>query len=392
MRRAVVVIPIAIFLLVAAPPRDASAETRVFHKGYHTYRGVTLPFHVYIPEGIVDGAAYPAVICLHGLTERGDDSSAVANNFLTTAWVSDATQASWPSFVLVPQCPVTALWTGDALLAANDIIDSLAGIYPIDMSRLYLTGLSMGGYGTWELIERFPQRFAAAVPLAGGGDPSKAEIIRDVPLWVFQGAIDFVVNPIISRGMVAAIESTGVTFLYTNCRLADCTGMTDADVNAYVLSGATHLYTEYQLGGHDIWPTAYSTPSLMTWVFSKSTAAVSGIAPTPNLPAGTGVDQNYPNPFNPTTTIRFTVGPDRAGGVEAHHGSPLLALTPPNSRRVRLAVFDLLGREVALLANGVMPAGEHSVRFDAKGLSSGAYICRLESGGVVRSIRMLLVR
>jgi len=342
----------------------------VFHKGYHTSRGVTLPFYVYLPAGLTSASKCPAVLCLHGFTERGDDSSAVARNSLTTAWVSDSTQARWPSFVIVPQCPVTALWTGDALLAANDIVDSLAGIYPIDLSRLYVTGLSMGGYGTWELIQRFPGRFAAAIPLAGGGDPSKASNIRDVPLWVFQGAIDFVVNPVISRGMVSAIESTGVPFVYTNCRLADCAGMSDADIEAAVKNGATHLYTEYQYGGHDIWPAAYSTPMLMTWTYSKSNQAAAA-APPAGLPAGIRLEQNYPNPFNPSTTIQLSI---------------------KNSEFLVLKVYDLLGREVATLVNETKEPGWYSVTWKAGGMPSGVYIGRLSAGGLSRSIRMVLAR
>jgi M6 family metalloprotease-like protein len=99
-----------------------------------------------------------------------------------------------------------------------------------------------------------------------------------------------------------------------------------------------------------------------------------------DLPVGIRLAQNYPNPFNPATTIRFTVG--RAS----------LAMAAPGSRPVRLAVYDLLGREVALLVDGNMPAGEHFARFDARGCASGTYICRLTAGGLSRSIRMLLVR
>jgi hypothetical protein len=125
--------------------------------------------------------------------------------------------------------------------------------------------------------------------------------------------------------------------------------------------------------------TAVVAPHLVREIFDAALAyegtldvAESGAA----VPERSALLQNYPNPFNPATTIRFN-----AGGADGASGSP-----------VRLAVYDLLGREVAVLADGIVPAGEHAFVFDAKGCASGTYVCRLTSGGAALSIRMMLVR
>jgi dienelactone hydrolase len=121
-------------------------------------------------------------------------------------------------------------------------VDALQKQYPnIDPHRLYITGLSMGGYGTWDAIERWPDYFAAAAPLAGAGDPSKASRLVNLPIWAFHGSGDGDVPVSSSRDMIEAIK----------------------------VAGGHPRYTEYASAGHDIWIMVYSTPAFMSWLFSQ---------------------------------------------------------------------------------------------------------------------------
>ena len=113
-------------------------------------------------------------------------------NFFAGVFADSANQSKWPSFVLIPiDEPGFSPSHG---VAVNDLLDTLLGQYPIDTDRLYLTGMSMGGGNTYELISLYPEKFAAAVPVCGvGGDTSKASILKHVPLWIFHGALDVIV-------------------------------------------------------------------------------------------------------------------------------------------------------------------------------------------------------
>jgi predicted peptidase len=132
-------------------------------------------------------------------------------------------------------------------------LDSLLNEFSVDTNRMYITGLSMGGYATWDLIVRFPNKFAAAVPMSGGGDVSKVMLIKHIPIWDFHGAQDGTVPVKNSRDMMTAFENTGTTVVYTNCHHGDCTGLPDSVIADTLKNGARHIYTEYQNGGHAIW-------------------------------------------------------------------------------------------------------------------------------------------
>ena len=152
--------------------------------------------------------------------------------------------------------------TGASLQLAKDIVDEIRQeYYGIDASRLYVTGISLGGYGTWDTIQRWPGYFAAAVPVSGAGDPALASELRNVPIWAFHGGADCIVPPAGSREMVEAIRAKG---------------------------GNPH-YTEFQGADHEIWPRVYtqselspSSVGLFQWLFSqrKPAPAASGL-PTP---------------------------------------------------------------------------------------------------------------
>ena len=129
-----------------------------------------------------------------------------------------------------------------ALRMTLGLVEALQDEFPqIDPDRLYITGLSMGGFGTWDAIQRYPELFAAAVPICGGGDVSKADRLTKIPLWVFHGAEDKLVNPKWSRDMVEAIKK----------------------------AGGSPKYTEYPDVGHQSWVNAYRDPELFAWLFGQ---------------------------------------------------------------------------------------------------------------------------
>jgi enterochelin esterase-like enzyme len=264
-----------------------------FIKRYHTYQSITLPYYLFVPANYDPRTKYPLVLCLHGAGEKGDNPSAVKNNSMAIVWARDTNQTKWPCFILVPQCPIAGSWvylpgpgsyssdvipTSPDLSAVNDIVDSLLVEYSIDPDRLYVTGLSMGGFATWDLIVRFPNKFAAAIPMSGAGDTSKAALIKHVPIWDFHGAMDNVVPVSGSREMISALERAGVPAVYTQCDNGDCTGLPDSVVADRIKSGRTLFYTEYQYGYHSIWDQAYNTAFLLPWTFSQSKTKVNVLA------------------------------------------------------------------------------------------------------------------
>jgi dienelactone hydrolase len=349
-----------------------------FAKGYHTYESTRLPYHVFTPDNYNPQTHYPLVLCLHGAGERGDNSSAVKLNSMATVWARDSNQTRWPCFILVPQCPNIDWWTESTImLTVTDILDSLLREFSIDTNRLYVTGLSMGGEGTWNIITRFPDKFAAAIPMSGGGDPSQAALIKHVPIWNFHGAQDDVVSVSRSREMITALEHVGDTVVYTHCHLGDCTGLPENVIAEKIQNGAKLLYTEYKYGGHSIWNEAYNTLFLLPWAFSQSKAQVStGIEKEhfSVLPENPSLLQNYPNPFNPSTTIQFKL--------------------PQRETRYNVSprVYDVLGREVATLVSGQKSAGSYHVQWNAEGLASGVYFYWLRVGTFRETKKLILLR
>ena len=122
------------------------------------------------------------------------------------------------------------------------LIDSLVKNLNIDKNRIYITGLSMGGFGVWDAISRWPDKFAAAVPVCGGGDTAKAAMIKDIPIWTFHGDKDNLVMTSRSRDMIAAIKK----------------------------AGGNPKYTEYTATGHNAWDKAYSEKDMYLWLFSQT--------------------------------------------------------------------------------------------------------------------------
>ncbi|HUI63721.1 MAG TPA: T9SS type A sorting domain-containing protein [Bacteroidota bacterium] len=245
----------------------------------HTYMGTTLPYRLFIPANYSSAQKYPVVLCLHGSGEAGTDNvSQLTIEPTATVWADPANQAKYPCFVVAPQYPSGGTWSlslslpiRPELAVANNILDSLAREFSIDTNRFYVTGLSDGGFGSWDIIIRFPGRFAAAIPMSGGADPAYADSCVGVPIWDFHGAIDAVVPVQYSRVMIDALHSLGRSVVYTNCHNLDCTGLADSTIAMYVQSHADLFYTEFQNTGHtpETWSMGYNYPYLFPWVFDK---------------------------------------------------------------------------------------------------------------------------
>lgn len=222
----------------------------------------SMPYRLFIPSGYNANNSYPLVLFLHGAGERGTDNNVhIMSSRGASLWAEPSNQASYPCFVVAPQCPPNLQWVNTnwslgsysitnvqmskELKMVKDIIETLETQYNIDPSRLYITGLSMGGYGTWDFILRYPNMFKAAIPICGAGDPSKASLISSVALRVFHSSDDPTVPVAGSRDMVNAINALG-----SNDRGA--------------------FYTEYTNQGHFSWTNAYNTPDLVSWLFTTN--------------------------------------------------------------------------------------------------------------------------
>jgi len=196
---------------------------------------VRLNYLLFLPKdyGKNPEQKFPLILFLHGAGERGDNLESVRVHGIPKI-VEE--QEDFPFIAVSPQCPKASWWT-DEVETLNVLLDEIVAKYAVDENRLYLTGLSMGGYGTWSMAVAYPKRFAAIAPVCGGGDPKKARVIKDIPAWVFHGAKDGTVPPERSEEMVSALKEVG------------------ADVQ----------YTLYPDATHDSWTETYNNPRLYEW-------------------------------------------------------------------------------------------------------------------------------
>ncbi|AFZ24481.1 putative peptidase [Cylindrospermum stagnale PCC 7417] len=173
----------------------------------------------------------PTILFLHGAGERGSNLEDVKRHGVAKI-VEE--QPNFPFIVISPQCPPGQNWSVELL---SNLLDEAISAYPIDPHRVYLTGLSMGGYGTWHWAAAEPHRFAAIAPVCGGGNPIRARKLKNLPVWVFHGARDNVVPLRESELMVSALKTYG-----GNVKL-----------------------TVYPEAEHDSWTQTYNNPQLYEW-------------------------------------------------------------------------------------------------------------------------------
>ncbi|MCK9426390.1 MAG: prolyl oligopeptidase family serine peptidase [Ignavibacteriaceae bacterium] len=197
---------------------------------------VEMNYLLYLPKNYNSAQEkFPLMVFLHGAGERGNDLNLVKKHG-TPKLIDQGKE--FPFIVASPQCPENVWWSTEDLSA---LIDELVQLYQVDEKRIYVTGLSMGGYGTWALAEKFPNRFAAIAPVCGGGNPLTICKIGKLPVWAFHGAKDFVVPVNESQQLVTALKNCG------------------NDVK----------FTIYPETGHDAWVETYNNPELYDWLLKQ---------------------------------------------------------------------------------------------------------------------------
>lgn len=202
--------------------------------------GSKAKYVLYVPEDYKPDQPYPVILFLHGAGETGSDGISQAKVGLAPAMKKNLKQ--FPCIAIFPQSQKQS-WqaSGSDAKRALSILAEVEKAYKVDPKRIYLTGLSMGGYGTWSLAAAMPDRWAAIVPVCGGGDPRSADKIKSIPCWCFHGDADNAVKVERSREMIEALKK----------------------------AGGQPKYTEYPGVGHNSWDKAYGTPELFEWLFKQ---------------------------------------------------------------------------------------------------------------------------
>jgi predicted peptidase len=251
-------------LSVASYASGSTPETGFIDRTLLLHRS-TYKYQVFLPENWTPKKKWPIILFLHGYGERGSDGLLQTDVGLPHAIRLNRSQ--FPAVIVIPQCPGDRWWTEkDMEEMALAALAAATKDFNGDPKRTYLTGLSMGGYATWDLASRYPGKFAAVVPICGGvilgqerlklfpslakdaypDDPKTynvvAKKIGKTPVWIFHGAADDTVPVEYSRKMNEALKAAG---------------------------GDVH-YTEYPEVGHNSWDKAYTDPEMMSWMLSKS--------------------------------------------------------------------------------------------------------------------------
>lgn len=240
-----------VFVLIATRCQGETFDAHVFRS-----EGQELPYRIAVPDKLESGIKYPLVLFFHGAGERGRDNLNQLKHGASEI-LAFAKQNGDPAIIIAPQCPPNQQWVdtpwGDAehampkkpskaMKLAMALLSKQLQDLPIDRSRVYVTGLSMGGFGTWDIVQRMPQTFAAAMPVCGGGDTAQAAKIRDLPIWCFHGGKDNVVLTKRSQDMIAALRA----------------------------AGGEPKYTEYPDVAHAAWGPAYKNQEALTWLFDQA--------------------------------------------------------------------------------------------------------------------------
>jgi predicted peptidase len=207
---------------------------------------LSVPYRFFVPQLEVPTRKVPLIVYLHGLGDGGTD------NVSQTYWMSNlrnnTASGQYAAYILAPQNKFGAAWYSTTKTPAEietllfALVKQILTHQPIiDPARIYLTGMSAGALGVWDLLQRNPKLFAAGVPMSGALGVSIASRLKNVPIWAFHGASDTGVSPLYTRQLITAI----------------------------VKAGGTPWYTEVPAGGHYIWDQVYAMPSLYEWMFSK---------------------------------------------------------------------------------------------------------------------------
>lgn len=225
----------------------------------------TLPYRLLLPENFDPAKEYPLILMLHGAGERGNNNEAqlVHGGKL---FLQPNIRQQFPAIVVFPQCPANSFWSNVqwvydsvskkrefyfpeeaeptyAMLMVQQLMREIQKQFKIKQNQQYVMGLSMGGMGTFELVKRMPNTFAAAVPICGGGNTANAKYMQHTAFWIFHGDADVVVPVSLSKTMAEAIQKH------------------DAAANMQL--------TIYPNVNHNSWDNAFAEPQLLPWLFSQ---------------------------------------------------------------------------------------------------------------------------
>ncbi len=252
---------LSIVLLMAATNLQAQ-RIDTFQKKWLVQGPDTLPYRLLLPKGYEASKKYPLILFLHGAGERGRDNEAQLTHG-SSLFLSDTLRQAFPAIVVVPQCPQNSFWSNvqttrdsaggrtfnfqeggaptRAMAMVENLLEELQRQYKLKEEQLYVMGLSMGGMGTFEIVRRHPDLFAAAVPICGGGHPATAGALKSTEWWVFHGDADNVVPVQLSQIMVDALKA----------------------------QAASVKFTVYPGVGHNSWDNAFAEPQLLPWLFAQ---------------------------------------------------------------------------------------------------------------------------
>jgi predicted peptidase len=256
---------------VPAPIVKVNPDLDLYQKKEYAYAAdKILPYRILYPESYDKSAKdkkYPLVLFLHGGGERGNDNEKQLSHG-AALFAEKSNRMNFPAIVVAPQCPADKYWATSTidrttsplkiefdytkepnwnLIAANELIKKLAKEERVDPSRIYVTGLSMGGMGTYESVYRYPDLYAAALPICGGGDLKVYDKrVAKTPFWIFHGDSDVVVDVNLSRKMNEKLKSLG----------------------------ATVKYTEYPGVNHNSWDNVFADPEYLKWMMTQKRKVV----------------------------------------------------------------------------------------------------------------------
>jgi len=239
-----VVTMFAVTAALADQPAAAKQQDKHFEKEITVK--VKLDYLLYLPESYdKEEKAWPLLLFLHGAGESGHDLNKVKIH--GPPKLIEAGK-SFPMIVVSPQSPRMG-WDVPTL---NALLDEIVATHKVDRDRIYVTGLSMGGFGTWGLAAAYPDKFAAIMPICGGGDAHDAAKLKHLAIWVFHGAKDNVVLPNRSESMVKALKDHGA---------------------------GNVKFTLYPNAGHDSWTETYNNSEVWDWLLKQKRAADSSAGP-----------------------------------------------------------------------------------------------------------------
>lgn len=252
------------FLLFIISSTSYSQDLNQYEKHWYVEGSDTLPYRILLPKNYDAKKKYPLIYFLHGAGERGNDNQKQLVHG-AKLFLKDSVRDEHPAIVVFPQCPANSFWSnvditinlenakerkfvfregGEPTIAmklAESLLLKLLQEYPINKKKVYVGGLSMGGMGTFEIVRRHPDVFAAAFPICGGGHHATAVSMTKTRWWIFHGAKDDVVPPVNSEIMVTALQA----------------------------AKAKVKYTLYPNANHNSWDPAFAEPGLLKWLFAQ---------------------------------------------------------------------------------------------------------------------------